>query len=222
MNLKLRLGVLAALLMGANLAQADGKIYLSASGGTFDHDQTNVMLRSRVDTATTPTITTTWLASEGDETDLVSVAAGIADVSARFLFEYYHQTGELTGIGADYTKQSLFYSGYWTPNLYVPKLHGILGAGIGGSQISLESSNSSIVNEFEDRELQYKFTAGIEYRLLEFVTIFGTYEQHYSNNFTHSFSRTDTSSTPSTTTHWQIDVQDSDQSVLQFGIAARF
>ena len=51
MNLKLRLGVLAALLMGANLAQADGKIYLSASGGTFDHDQTNVMLRSRVDTA---------------------------------------------------------------------------------------------------------------------------------------------------------------------------
>jgi hypothetical protein len=220
MNLKLRLGMLASLLLGPSLAMADGKIYLSASGGTFDHDKTSVILRSREDTATTTS--TTWLTSEGDETDLVSVAAGIADVSARFLFEYYHQTGELTGIGTDYTKQSLFYSGYWTPNLYVPKLHGILGAGIGGSQITLESGNASIGDEFEDREVQYKFTAGIEYRLMDLVTIFGTYEQHYSRNFTHSFTRTDTSVTPSTTTHWQIDVQDSDQSVVQIGIAARF
>ncbi len=221
MNAKYRLGVLAGLLLGSNAAMADGKMYFSVSGGTFDHDNTSVILNSRVDTATTPITTTTGLASEGDETDLVSVAAGVADVSARFLIEYYHQTGELTGIGADYTKQSLFYSGYWTPNLYVPKLHGILGAGIGGSQITLESSND-LINEFDDRELQYKFTAGIEYRLIDLVTIFATYEQHYSRNFTHSFSRTDTSTNPATVTHWQIDVQDSDQSVIQIGLAARF
>ncbi|MCR6652105.1 MAG: hypothetical protein NVV73_11675 [Cellvibrionaceae bacterium] len=220
MKLKFRLGVLAGLLLGSNVAMADGKIYLSASGGTFDHDKTNVILSSR--SGTPPVTTTTWLTSDGDETDLVAVAAGVADVSARFLIEYYHQTGDLVGIGADYTKQSLYYSGYWTPNLYVPKLHGILGAGIGGSQITLESDNDAIGDEFEDRELQYKFTVGIEYRLLDQLTIFGTYEKHYSNNFTHSFSRTDTSTNPSTVTQWQIDVQDSDQSVIQIGLATRF
>jgi hypothetical protein len=205
MNAKYRLGVLAGLLLGSNVAMADGKMYFSVSGGTFDHDQTNVMIRTSGDASAT-----TWLTSASDETDLVSVTGGVADVSARFLIEYYHQSGDLTGIGADYTKQGLFYSGYWTPNLYVPKLHGILGAGIGAAQIDLESDNAQIGGDFEDREFQYKFTAGIEYRLIDLVTIFGTYEQHYSRKFTHSDAQR------------QIQVQDADQSVIQIGIAARF
>jgi hypothetical protein len=205
MNAKYRLGVLAGLLLGSNAAMADGKRYFSVSAGTVDHDQTSVMIRTSGDASTT-----TWLTSASDETDLVSVAGGVADVSARFLIEYYHQSGDLTGIGADYTKQGLFYSGYWTPNLYVPKLHGILGAGIGAAHLELESDNALIGDDFEDREFQYKFTAGIEYRLIDLVTIFGTYEQHYSRKFTHSDAQR------------QIQLHDSDQSVIQIGIAARF
>lgn len=205
MKLKFRLGVLAGLLLGSNVALADGKVYLSLGGGTADHDDTTLLIRSGENFATQIGLT-----SGNDESDLVSVSAGVADVSARFLIEYYHQSGELSGAAADYTKQGLFYSGYWTPNLYVPKLHGILGAGIGAAQIDLESDNAQIGGNFEDREFQYKFTAGIEYRLIDLVTIFGTYEQHYSRKFTHSDAQR------------QIQLHDSDQSVIQIGIAARF
>lgn len=203
MNLKLRLGVLAGLLMGANFANADGEIYLSAGAGTFDHDRTNIMIRTAAGT-------TTWLNSPSAETDLVSVAWGVADETARFLVEYYHQTGDIDAFPAEYKKQSLFYSGYWTPNLYLQGLHGILGAGIGGAQLSLESGNSLIGEDFEDREAQYKLTAGIEYRLMDIVTFYGTYERHYTRTYSHW------------TEARQIDVQDAEQSLVQFGVAARF
>lgn len=204
MKQKFRLGVLGVLLTCSAPTLADGRFFLSASVGKFDHDPTQVIINAAGD-ATDPTSITL----NNEESDLISIGWGVADENARFLFEYYYQNTDLSVSATEYTKHGLYYSGYWTPNLYVPKLHGILGAGIGATELQLDS-DESLADDFKDREVQYKLTAGIEYRLTDWLTLFGTYEQHYARTYS----------------HWNeqrvVDVKDGDQSILQFGIAAQF
>jgi hypothetical protein len=214
MKQKIRIGVLGALLTCSASALADGQIFLSVSSGKFDHDQTLVTITDFGEKPETPPAepikpVVTSFTLDNEESDLISVSWGVADDNARFVFEYYYQNTDLVGLSAEYTKHAIFYSGYWTPNLYLPRLHGILGAGIGGAELTLDSEES-LVDDFKDREIQYKLTAGLEYRLNNTIAIFGTYEQHYTRKYSHWSERR------------QVDVKDGDQTLLQIGLTARF
>lgn len=212
MKQKIRIGALGALLACSAPALADGQVFLSISSGKFDHDQTSVIVTDFIgddpdEPLENPVTTTTVLNNE--ESDLIAISWGVTDETARFVFEYYYQNMDLEGLPAEYTKHAIYYSGYWTPNLYLPRLRGILGAGIGGAELSL-SSEDSLVDDFKDREFQYKLTAGLEYRLNKAIAIFGTYEQHYTRKYSHWAERR------------QVDVKDGDQTLVQIGLTARF
>lgn len=204
MNQKLYPGALLALaLLSPGFAHSAADMYVSASLHSFSHDETTLI----VDTDTTDTT----FVSDGDDSDAYSLAWGAAEVNARFAFEYYYQTAEMSGFQADYTKQTLLYSGYWTPNLFVPKLHGILGAGVGGSELDLDSDDPAIGRGFKDREVQYKITIGVEYRILDSLVVFGGFERHYNSKYT------DWTSSDS-----QLTLKDSDYGGFMLGIAGRF
>lgn len=167
-----------ALVCQASTAISDTQYYVSAGLGQFSHEDSK-LFPSENDSA--------GLDSSGDSSDAIQLAWGVADSYARFTFEYYYQTGDLSDLDIDYEKSSLYFSGYWTPHLYAPKLYGILGAGIGGAQQSLQTNSESGNAKFEDREAQFKWTVGLEYRLLESLTIFATIEKHYTKEFDDNF-----------------------------------
>lgn len=166
--------VSVALVCQVPLAVSDTQYYGSAGIGQFSHDDSKLFPSADQSSG--------W-DSTGDSSSTLQLAWGVANPTTRFTFEYYYQSGDLSDLDIDYTKNSLYFSGYWTPNLFVPKLHGILGAGIGGAQQRLQADTNSGKANFKDREAQYKLTAGIEYRLMDSLTIFAAMEKHYTKAF---------------------------------------
>lgn len=202
-KLYLRGGILGLLLAGANPAWSATKVYVSAAGGSFSHDESEL-------TVTTATTETAYLSSS-DDSDAINLTWGVASEVAHFGFEYYYQTVDLSGFAAEYTKNSLFYSGYWTPNLLVPKLYGYLGAGVGISELRLDSDDPVIGNDFSDTEAQYKVSLGIEYRFTGAFNVFGRFEQHFTKTYSNWVSADQ-----------RLTFEDSDQGCILLGVAGRF
>ena len=128
--------------------------------------------------------------SDEEEADVVQLAWGLTESSARFVVEYTYQTSDFTGFDLEYTKHALTYSGYWTPDLhlpelyrYLPRVHGVLGAGVGVSNLTLKSSAEEIGDDFSDRGLQLKVAAGLEYRITRNLAITATYEHHFNETY---------------------------------------
>jgi hypothetical protein len=211
---KVQLGIymLGLVLLGPNLAHAATKTYVSGAFGSLSHGDTSLIVSSPVDPPTTPPSTQeTTFTSSSDDSNVINLAWGVASDTVRFGFEYYNQTSNLSGFDAEYTKHSLFYSGYWTPNLFVPKLYGILGAGVGGAQLDLDSDDARIGDDFTDREHQFKITIGVEYRFLDGLAAYGGWERHFTSTYSDWITDED-----------RLTFKEDDQSGIVLGVIGRF
>lgn len=99
---------------------------------------------------------------------------GIEQRNSRFMLEYYRSASDIEAAPfpvADATAerelQSVFYSGYWIPDIYWG-LKGIVGAGVGYSEQTLNSSQG----KFRERGWSYKISAGLEYAVLNNLSLY--------------------------------------------------
>lgn len=108
-----------------------------------------------------------------------SLGWGIEDQSGRFMLEYYYSAVDIQSppfeIASDRSRlktHSLFYSGYWVPNI-VWGVKGILGAGIGYSEQTLENAQ---LGKLRDRSLSVKASVGLEYAVVNRLSIYALAE----------------------------------------------
>jgi len=179
--MKRKLCVLGLLCVGPSFASA-ADIYVSAGYSSLKHEETRLATHVGA-------VENAWVTDE-EEADVVQLAWGLTESSARFVVEYTYQTSDFTGFDLEYTKHALTYSGYWTPDLhlpelyrYLPRVHGVLGAGVGVSNLTLKSSAEEIGDDFSDRGLQLKVAAGLEYRITRNLAITATYEHHFNETY---------------------------------------
>jgi hypothetical protein len=119
-----------------------------------------------------------------DSGESIAIGWGVGDDNAKFLFEYYYSSIDINSLES-LDKSSLFYSGYWTPELYFG-IKGVLGAGVGITYIDLPRSGAGST-AFKDRELEYKFSIGLEYQLCKSVGVYGLYERIYGNEYSDTY-----------------------------------
>lgn len=120
-----------------------------------------------------------------------SIGWGIEDRDTRFMLEYYLSQAKVesppfpVGNGQSQLKiQSLFYSGYWVPNI-LWGVKGILGAGIGYSEQTL---NNVQLGEFSDRGWSFKASAGLEYSVMPNFSVYTLAEGLYHDDIKDSVS----------------------------------
>jgi opacity protein-like surface antigen len=221
-QMKRNLCILGLLCIGPSFASA-ADIYVSGGYSSLKHDETRLSTKRFV--AAPPGapeteggwVNNAWTTDE-EEADVYQLAWGLAEDSARFAVEYSYQTSDFSGFDVDYTKHTLTYSGYWTPDLrlpelyrYLPRLHAVLGAGVGVGVLTLEGSAPEIGDDFNDRGLQLKLVAGLEYRITKSLALFATYEHHINEAYKDWV----------TETH-EIVLDEGDQSGFMIGISGRF
>lgn len=189
MNQKL---CLAGLLCLSPMLASAADVYVSGGYSSLSHDESRLVVQQTITPAgsSTSQTTETEYFSSGDDSDALHLSWGLVEDSARFAIEYLYQTSDFGGFDLDYTKHSLYYSGYWTPDLGLkrlgeqwPRIHGILGGGIGVSELTLESGEEAIGSSFKDRGLQIKAAIGLEYRITPHFAVFGVYEYHINETY---------------------------------------
>lgn len=100
-----------------------------------------------------------------------AVAWGIENTKARVMLEYYVTETNIESLSpgnAELKTESIFYSGYWIPNIYWG-IKGILGGGIGYSRHTL--SNVALGN-MKESDWSFKASAGVEYGVLRNLSIY--------------------------------------------------
>lgn len=220
--MKRKLCILGMLCVSPSFASA-ADIYVSGGYSSLKHDEIRLStLRYVAPAEGEPAgeddwVRNSWVTDE-EEGDVFQLAWGLVEDSARFAVEYSYQSFDFSGFALEYTKHALVYSGYWTPDLhlpelyrYLPRLHAVLGAGVGVSVLSFEGSSADIGDDFNDRGLQLKLAAGLEYRITDHVALFATYEHHINEVYKDWV----------TDTH-EIVFDEGDQSGFMIGISGRF
>lgn len=111
---------------------------------------------------------------EYDSAAGAALAWGIEQNNSRFMLEYYRSASDIESAPfptsdavAERELQSIFYSGYWVPTIYWG-LKGIVGAGVGYSQQTLNSSQGSL----RERGFSYKISAGLEYAVVNNLSVY--------------------------------------------------
>lgn len=111
-----------------------------------------------------------------------AIAWGIEDERGRVLLEYYRSDVEVesapfaaSGGAPELQVQSIFYSGYWVPDIYWG-IKGILGAGVGYSEQSLDNAR---MGEIRDGGLSFKASVGLEYALFKTLSVYLLAESIY-------------------------------------------
>lgn len=114
-----------------------------------------------------------------------SVGWGIENSSARFMLEYYVTEADIESPSfnagnatAVWETESMFYSGYWTPDIYWG-IKGILGAGIGYSRHTLSNATPA---KMKESDWAFKASAGIEYGVIRHLSIYALAEQLFHSS----------------------------------------
>lgn len=156
-------------------------------------------------------------------TEGITLGFGIEDRGGRFMLEYYYANSDIeappfavTDDTATHRTHTLFYSGYWVPDIYWG-LKGILGAGIGYGEQTLTNTQAG---DLEDRGWAYKFSGGLEYALLQNLSIYGLIERIYFDDLYDQVSVAGQGDSAAVSSRRQL--QDSEQTRMALGINYRF
>lgn len=197
------------------IPDADGAVsVISVNVGSTDTSG-KYSFNSNSDTTNTPL---DYASSTG-----LSLAWGIEDTSGRFMLEYYYSDAEVESPpfaqqgGLPHLKtHSLFYSGYWVPNIFWG-IKGILGAGIGHS---IQTLTHTQLPELEDHGWSLKTSAGLEYAVMGRLSVYALAEGILIHDMEDRVNHT--SDNASTTKAVKRSISGNEQVRLSLGVNFRF
>lgn len=148
---------------------------------------------------------------------------GVEDGNARFMLEYYHARADIdsppfaVSNGSPRLEiQSLFYSGYWVPDIYWG-IKGILGAGVGYSRQTLDNA---ALGKLSDHGWSFKASAGLEYAVINNLSVYVLAEGLFHDEIEDRVSYTAEGST--TVTNAERAIDGSEQLRFGLGINLRY